>query len=516
MVDRSPRSREHPKVALVTLGCARNDVDSEELAGRLAAEGWDVTASADGTDGDADVVVVNTCTFVEQAKKDSVDAVLAAGGGDARVVAVGCMAERYGAELAEALPEAAAVLGFDHYGDLPARLDDVLAGRPLASHTPADRRTLLPISPVKRPEAVERGSIPGHEWLPRDTKRSGAGPDDHAPRQRLDDAPVAPLKLASGCDRRCTFCAIPSFRGAFVSRDPRDVVAEAAWLADHGVAEVLLVSENSTSYGKDIDARGAAGGALERLLGELAAVPGMRRVRVSYLQPAEVRPPLLRAIAATPRVASYFDLSFQHASAPVLRRMRRFGSRETFLALCREIRALDPEAGIRSNVIVGFPGETEDDLAELEAFLTEAELDAVGVFGYSDEDGTEALGLPDKVDAGEIAARVERITRLAEHVAEDRAARRMGTTVEVLVERTDDTDDRSWVGRAAHQGPEVDGECRLVGAQDLLDGLAPGVLVTGRVLDAEGIDLVVEALAVAHDTGAAEHVAATPVGAGAW
>ncbi|GAA4791429.1 30S ribosomal protein S12 methylthiotransferase RimO [Actinomycetospora chlora] len=504
MVERSPRNVERPRAALVTLGCARNDVDSEELAGRLAADGWDVTS---GDAGDADVVVVNTCTFVEQAKKDSIDAVLAAGGGDAKVVAVGCMAERYGAELAEALPEASAVLGFDHYGDLPSRLDDVLAGRPLASHTPTDRRTLLPISPVKRPEAVERGSIPGHEWLP------------EVPRQRLDDAPVAPLKLASGCDRRCSFCAIPSFRGAFVSRDPRDVVAEAAWLADHGVAEVMLVSENSTSYGKDIDARGAAGGALERLLGDLAAVPGLRRVRVSYLQPAEVRPPLLRAIATTPRVAPYFDLSFQHASAPVLRRMRRFGSRETFLALCREIRALDPEAGIRSNVIVGFPGETEEDLAELEAFLAEAELDAVGVFGYSDEDGTEALGLPDKVDPTEIAARVERITRLAEHVAEDRAARRVGTAVEVLVERweADDTDDPGWVGRAAHQGPDVDGECRLVGDPDLLDALAPGVVVTGRVVDAEGLDLVVEALGIAGpDTDdTAPTAAGVPAGAGA-
>jgi ribosomal protein S12 methylthiotransferase RimO len=497
-------------------------VDSEELAGRLAAEGWDVTADAAGGDDGRgpDVVVVNTCTFVEQAKKDSNDAVLAAGGGDAKVVAVGCMAERYGAKLAEALPEASAVLGFDQYGDLPERLDDVLAGRPLASHTPTDRRTLLPISPVERPEAVREGSIPGHGWVRRDTKRSGAGPSDTVPRQRLDDAPVAPLKLASGCDRRCSFCAIPSFRGAFVSRDPRDVVAEAAWLADHGVAEVLLVSENSTSYGKDIDPRGAAGGALERLLGELATVPGVRRVRVSYLQPAEVRPPLLRAIAATPRVASYFDLSFQHASATVLRRMRRFGSRETFLALCREIRALDPEAGIRSNVIVGFPGETEDDLAELEAFLAEAELDAVGVFGYSDEDGTEALDLPDKIDPAEIAARVERITSLAEHVAEDRAARRVGTPVEVLVERWEDEDDASWVGRAAHQGPDVDGECRLVGDDDLLDVLAPGVVVAGRVVDAEGLDLVVEALGVVDDrpTGperSAAPAAGVPAGAGA-
>jgi ribosomal protein S12 methylthiotransferase len=519
------------RVALVTLGCARNDVDSEELAGRLAAEGWDV---AGGDDGSADVVLVNTCTFVEQAKKDSVDAVLAAGGPDSKVVAVGCMAERYGAELAEALPEASAVLGFDAYGSISERLDDVLAGRPLAPHQPTDRRTLLPLSPVKRPEAVREGSIPGHEWLP------------GVPRKRLDDAPVAPLKLASGCDRRCAFCAIPSFRGAFVSRAPEDVVAEAAWLADHGVAEVTLVSENSTSYGKDIDARGAAGGALERLLVELAVVPGLRRVRVSYLQPAEVRPPLLAAIARTPGVADYFDLSFQHASGPLLRRMRRFGSRTTFLALCAEIRALAPEAGIRSNVIVGFPGETEADLAELEAFLAEAELDAVGVFGYSDEDGTEAADLPDKIDPAEVLARVERITSLVEVVSADRAARRIGTEVEVLVERQelsdeaaaehpdladlddldladlglseadvpemtdleDDPDDDAvevedtepgdlvWIGRAAHQGPDVDGECLLTGDDALLEGLTRGAVVRARVIGSDGVDLVVEALEV--------------------
>jgi ribosomal protein S12 methylthiotransferase len=548
------------RVALVTLGCARNDVDSEELAGRLAAEGWDV---AGGDDGSADVVLVNTCTFVEQAKKDSVDAVLAAGGPDSKVVAVGCMAERYGAELAEALPEASAVLGFDHYGSISERLDDVMAGRPLASHQPADRRTLLPLSPVKRPEAVREGSIPGHEWLPVNTKRSGAGPSTQFPRRRLDDAPVAPLKLASGCDRRCAFCAIPSFRGAFVSRAPEDVVAEAAWLADHGVAEVTLVSENSTSYGKDIDARGAAGGALERLLGSLAAVPGLRRVRVSYLQPAEVRPPLLAAIARTPGVADYFDLSFQHASGPLLRRMRRFGSRETFLALCAEIRALAPEAGIRSNVIVGFPGETEDDLAELEAFLAEAELDAVGVFGYSDEDGTEAADLPDKIDPTEVAARVERITSLVEVVSADRAARRVGTEVEVLVERqelsddaeadppieeTDDLDlaeiglteddvpemtdlpddgsdgrvelvdtepgDLVWIGRAAHQGPDVDGECLLTGDDEVLAGLTRGAVVRAVVTGSTGVDLVVEILDVIAP-GPSAAVAPEPAVAGA-
>ena len=207
-------------------------------------------------------------------------------------------------------------------------------------------------------------------------------------RRRLGDSPVAPLKLASGCDRRCAFCAIPSFRGAFVSRPADELLAEAAWLATQGVRELVLVSENSTSYGKDLgDLR-----LLERLLPELAAVPGIVRVRLSYLQPAETRPSLVEALAGTPGVAPYYDLSFQHASEAVLRRMRRFGDTDRFLALLDQVRALAPAAGVRSNVIVGFPGETRADVAELTRFLTAARLDAIGVFGYSDEDGTEAAG----------------------------------------------------------------------------------------------------------------------------
>ena len=218
-------------------------------------------------------------------------------------------------------------------------------------------------------------------------------------RRRLGGGVVAPLKIASGCDRRCTFCAIPAFRGAFVSRRPEDLLAEADWLADHGARELLLVSENSTSYGKDLgDLR-----LLESLLPQLAAVAGIRRVRVSYLQPAEVRPGLIEVLAGTPGVARYFDLSFQHASGSVLRSMRRFGDR----GAVRPAHRADPGAGagrgIRSNFIVGFPGETEEDFAELAAFLTEARLDAIGVFGYSDEDGTEAAGLPGQLPEDEIA-----------------------------------------------------------------------------------------------------------------
>jgi ribosomal protein S12 methylthiotransferase RimO len=418
------------------------------------------------------VVVVNTCGFVESAKKDSVDMLLAASDTGAKVVAVGCMAERYGKELASSLPEADAVLGFDHYADLSDRLDDVVAGKTIESHTPGDRRKLLPISPVQRGAATADVEVPGHA-------QHGWGP--RVLRTRLDDSPVAALKIASGCDRRCSFCAIPSFRGSFVSRQPDEIVSEAMWLAEHGVKEVFLVSENSTSYGKDFGRDGAR--ALEQLIPRLAAVEGIERVRVSYLQPAETRPGLVEVIATTPGVADYFDLSFQHSSETVLRRMRRFGSTDSFLALTQQIRDFSPEAGIRTNVIVGFPGETEHDLAELERFLNGARMDAVGVFGYSDEDGTEAETFEDKLDEDVVNQRVSRISSLVEELTTQRAEDRIGTFVTVLVE--DDGDEPT--GRAAHQAPEVDGECILVDAK----GCKIGEFLRCEVIDSAGVDLIV-------------------------
>jgi ribosomal protein S12 methylthiotransferase len=472
------------RVAILTLGCARNEVDSEELAARLGAEGWEVT-----TDGSAaEVVLVNTCGFVEKAKQDSIDTLLAAADTGATVVATGCMAERYGRELADSLPEAAAVLGFDHYPDMPGRLAALLAGETIESHVPRDRRSLLPLTPVDRRASTV--VVPGHLVV------DGATPAHLRTvlRQRLTKGPVAALKLASGCDRRCAFCAIPTFRGAFVSRTPDEVLAEAEWLARDGVRELVLVSENSTSYGKDLgDPR-----LLEKLLPQLAAVEGILRVRVSYLQPAEMRPGLVEAIATTPGVAPYFDLSFQHASEPVLRRMRRFGSTERFLGLLNDVRTLAPDAGARSNVIVGFPGETRADVAELERFLTEARLDAIGVFDYSDEDGTEAAGLPGKVGAAAVRRRYERLSALAEELCAQRAEERVGATVEVLVEAVDaeESSASTWAGpegprliegRAAHQAPEVDGSTTLVGA---VTGLRVGDLVTAVVTGTEGVDLI--------------------------
>ncbi|GLZ04387.1 ribosomal protein S12 methylthiotransferase RimO [Actinomadura sp. NBRC 104412] len=419
------------------------------------------------------MVVVNTCGFIDAAKKDSIDTLLAAHDSGAKVVAAGCLAERYGAELAAELPEADAVLGFDDYAAIGDRLDDVMAGRRRAAHAPRDRRALLPISPVERPSA---GVVtPGHGELP-DGVAPASGP--RVLRRRLGGGPVAPLKLASGCDRRCAFCAIPAFRGAYVSRRPEEVLAEARWLADHGVRELVLVSENSTSYGKDFgDLR-----ALEGLLPRLAAVDGIERVRASYLQPAELRPGLIEVLCGTDGVVPYFDLSFQHASGPVLRSMRRFGDRERFLQLLDRVRDLAPEAGVRSNFIVGFPGESEEDVEELMAFLSEARLDAIGVFGYSDEDGTEAAGLPGKVDPEDVAARVEEVTALAEELTAQRAEDRVGSVVRVLLE---DKADGGVEGRAEHQAPEVDGTVLVQG-----DGLPLGEIVTARVVGSAGVDLI--------------------------
>jgi ribosomal protein S12 methylthiotransferase RimO len=450
------------------MGCARNEVDSEELAGRLAADGWTLVEDVES----AEVAVVNTCGFIESAKKDSVDALLEAnslkGHGTTRaVVAVGCMAERYGKELAEALPEADAILGFDDYQDISARLQSIVSGNAHTPHTPRDRRALLPIAPVERAQARD------------DAFQSAVGAGGSLFRKRLGSAPWAPLKIASGCDRRCSFCAIPYFRGSFISRRPTEILQEATWLGQNGVSELFLVSENTTSYGKDLgDLK-----LMEKILHEFTEIPGIERVRLSYLQPAEMRPSLLQAMIETEKVAPYFDLSFQHASPSVLRRMRRFGGSEQFLHLITQIRALSPEAGIRSNFIVGFPGETQDDFDELANFITAAKLDAVGIFGYSDEDNTEALNLAEKVADEVIRERVESLSSLADEMVSIRAAGRIGEKVRVLIE-----DEELQEGRAAHQGPEVDGTTSFIDTDFMV-----GEYIDAVIFDSMGADLVAEA-----------------------
>lgn len=466
-------------VHLVSMGCARNDVDSEELAARMEAGGFRLVDDP----SEAETVVVNTCGFIEQAKKDSVDTLLAAAdlkghGPTQSVVAVGCMAERYGRELAESLPEADAVLGFDDYDDIADRLRTILDGGSIEAHVPHDRRTLLPISPVDRRPASSGVSIPGHGTAPDLSATMAPASGPRATRRRLGSGPSTALKMASGCDRRCAFCAIPRFRGSYLSRPAAEIVEEARWLVDHGVKEVFLVSENSSSYGKDLgDLR-----ALEKLLTGLDNVDGLEWIRVSYLQPAELRPGLVDTMLATAKVVPYFDLSFQHASGPLLRRMRRFGDAESFIDIIESIRSRCPEAGFRSNFITGFPGETEADVEILADFLQRARLDVAGIFAYSDEEGTEGATLDGHVDEDVIAARREDLADLIDELVSQRAEDRVGTRGRVMIEETGE----AIVGRAEHQGPEIDGVVTLVDSA----GVSVGDIVDVDFVGSDGVDLV--------------------------
>ena len=457
-------------VALVTLGCARNETDSEELAGLLAADGWQLVSDP----ANAEIAVINTCGFIESAKKDSIDALIQAhslksNGVTKAVVAVGCMAERYGNELAEEMSETDAILSFDDYKDISTRLNTILDGGKITPHTPKDRRSLLPIAPVDRAQVRE------------ERKLVEVNPIGSVLRKRLDNAPIAPLKIASGCDRRCSFCAIPYFRGSFISRKPEEIIEEAKWLADNGVSELYLVSENTTSYGKDFgDLK-----LMEKLLPELSKISGVERIRLSYLQPAEVRPSLLQSMISVEKVVPYFDLSFQHANGDLLRSMRRFGDGEKFLHLISQIRALSPNAGIRSNFIVGFPGETDAQFIDLVEFLSQAQLDAIGVFGYSDEDNTEALSLNGKVSPEVISERVEELSTLVDELITQRSEMRIGEQIRVLIE-----DEAEQEGRAEHQGPDVDGSTFIKSRNKY----RVGEYVNAVVSDVEGVDLIAQVI----------------------
>jgi ribosomal protein S12 methylthiotransferase len=522
-----------PSVAIVTLGCGRNEVDSDQLAGLFHREGNRIVDDPAA----ADVVLVNTCTFIAPAKQESIDTVLEAcqlkEDGQARaVLVVGCMAQRYPQELADAIPEADAIVGFDGYAALPRVVDDVLAGRTrnrvigVGEAHPGSRPTrrdlpLVALGSSPSTAATEMGdlalglaAIELPPEAPRvDTAATVQDGLDRVPAtgprfpMRLPVAaggvarPWSYLKIASGCDRLCTFCAIPSFRGRFRSRPLDEIVAEAAWLAEQGARELVLVSENTTSWGKDLP---GGRGLQPALLRELAAVDGVERLRLMYLQPAELTTSLLEAMAAEEKVASYFDLSLQHVSGPVVRRMARSGDHERFGALIDRIRALDPHAVFRSNFIVGFPGETEEDVATLERFLEQHLLDWVGLFAFSSEDGTPSAHLPDQIPPELARERLARVSELQERLADEAARRFVGRELEVTVQEVVDEGGRDegvagWVGpdgaavtvgRSYREAPDTDGEVQLVTPGGSPVDVPVGRTVTASVVDAVGVDLI--------------------------
>jgi ribosomal protein S12 methylthiotransferase RimO len=455
-------------VAIVTLGCGRNEVDSQNAAGLLTAAGYRVVDEPER----ADAVVVNTCAFVEAAKRESIETVLDAAAlkeqGRARTVLVtGCLAERYTEELRVELPEADAIVPFSDYGKLPS----LLGGGTRPQARSIGGATSAPPNPPSLVPAGRR-ALPMVFPTP-----PGASFPARAPAR----GPVALVKLAEGCDRDCSFCAIPSFRGRFRSRRPTEVLDEVAWLAGEGVSEVCLVAENSTSYGKDLGGREA----LIHLLRDLAGIDGLRRVRLNYLQPDELTPGLLEEMAANPVVCGYFDLSLQHASAPVLRRMRRGGSAERFLDLVARIRALDPDAAFRSNFILGFPGERAADVRELEAFLEAARLDWVAFFAWSPEDGTAALELDGRVRAATARARVERVQELQDRLLAEAQAGWVGRRLEVLVERVEPGG--AAEGRSFREAPDADGVVRV---EALPGPVAVGEYLPVVVTAAQGPELL--------------------------
>jgi len=418
-----------------TLGCPKNAVDSDKVTATLLADGL---VAVDAPE-DADLVVVNTCAFIEAARQESIDTVLALSDrrrSGARLVVTGCMAERYGDELAAALPEVDAVVGFAGEGAIAGVL-----GRPTSGV-----RDLLD--------------------LPRPAPRS----------------PWAYLKVAEGCDRACAFCAIPSFRGAQRSRTPASILAEARDLVAGGVAELVLVAQDLASYGRDAGMSGALAPLL-RDLDDLAG-EGLARVRLLYLYPSEVRDPLVATMLELDTVVPYFDLSLQHASAPLLRRMKRWGDGERFLTAIDGIRAQVPDATFRSSFIVGFPGETEGDHAELLGFLERAALDWAGLFAFSPEDGTAAADLEDTVEDAVIAERLRECSAVQDPITAAARDALVGTEVEVLVDTADSGD---AIGRTWREAPEIDGVVRIPQAF-----ARPGAVVTATVVEALGPDLVAD------------------------
>ena len=412
-----------------TLGCPKNQVDSDKIAGSLMADGLVATDDA----SKADVVVVNTCAFIEDARKESIDTMLALDDTrkrSSRLIVTGCMAERYGSELAEALPEADQVAGFG-----------------------------VPLQLGRKPIAVS-GDIPKFDLL-------------NLPRPK-STSPWAYVKIAEGCDRSCGFCAIPSFRGPQRSRDVASILTEVEQLE---VREVVLIAQDLASYGKDRpDELGA--GSIVQLVRDVASMADW--VRLLYLYPSDLSDELIDAILETG--VPYFDLSLQHASKEHLRRMKRWGDGPRFLERIERIRTMSPDAAFRSNFIVGYPGETEEDHDQLMSFVKNAQLDWCGFFAFSPEEGTHAINLPDRVDDGLMNERLAELRELQDNITAERRDLLLGETIEVLV-------DEPGIARSFREAPEIDGVVQVP------DHLEVGRFHTVVVEQVFGPDLIAVELA---------------------
>ncbi|MEO5860639.1 MAG: 30S ribosomal protein S12 methylthiotransferase RimO [Pyrinomonadaceae bacterium] len=443
------------KVGFVSLGCPKNLVDSEVMMGQLAEAGYEITNNAD----DADTVVVNTCGFIESAKQESIDAILEAtslkaSGKAKRVIVAGCLVERYRDDLMKELPEVDAFIGTSQVNDILKAADEEFDAKAL---------TITPLG----------------------NKTSTYLYDEYTPRMRATKTHTAFIKIAEGCDRPCAFCSIPSMRGSFRSRRFGSIIEEARSLAKQGVREVVLIAQDSSRYGEDLGEVDALA-ALIRALGE---IDELEWVRVMYAYPTHISDAFLDAVAETPKAVKYLDMPLQHGSRNVLKLMKRGGTRESLEKLIARVRERVPGIAIRTTFITGFPGETDEDFEELIKFVQTCHFDNVGVFTYSDEEGTPAFDLPDKVAPKIAEKRRTRVMKEQARISKRLNKLKVGSTRRVLFEGISPESDLLFQGRLEGQAEEIDGYILI---NDMPEGFQPrvGEIYNVRITEALDYDLV--------------------------
>jgi ribosomal protein S12 methylthiotransferase len=479
------------KIGLVSLGCPKNLVDGEVMLGLAEAAGHEITADAES----ADVIVVNTCAFIDRAKEESIDAILEMAaltrdGSGRRLIVTGCLAERYRDELKAEIPEIDAVLGTGEVPDIVKAIGQGSKGsggsKGSASSPVALFRSAGEI--IRRPSHPGTGHASTQHAAPQHLAPTHSAPtylyDASTPRVTTTPRHYAYVKVAEGCDYTCAFCIIPTLRGQYRSRTEASIVAEAEALAARGVRELLLISQDTTFFGIDRGERGA----LARLLRRLNDVAGLSWIRLLYLYPTTITDDVLDAMASCEKVCNYIDLPLQHAADEVLRRMRRPGTRRTYEALLERIRRRVPNVALRTTFIVGFPGETEQDVDTLASFVEDIGFDHVGVFTYSHEEGTRAFGLADDVAADVKAARQARIMTLQQAVVGRRRAAAMGSVVRVMVDGPSPESPLVMTGRLEGQAPDIDSTVIL--SEFAPSALLAGGFVTARITGASGYDLI--------------------------
>lgn len=436
-------SKKPTKIGFVSLGCPKNLVDSEVMMGLLAHAGAEITPRAE----DADVIVVNTCSFIDSAKQESIDTILEMArhkteGRAKKLVVAGCMVERYRREIQQEIPEVDAVVG-------TGELNSILAAAGIAAPSSASPLPILPKAAAKHEERFSR-----NEWEGAVADLPNYLYDENTPRLLATPHHQAYIKIAEGCDHPCTFCVIPQLRGRFRSRRLESVVAEAEQLAANGVREITLIGQDTTCYGEDLGIKDG----LAQLLARLAGVDSLRWVRFLYAYPNKVTTRLLETIAAHEKICSYLDVPLQHASPAVLKRMKRGGSGEIFLRLIEKARRTIPNLTLRTSFIVGFPGETEQDFEQLCDLVREAKFDWMGVFSYSDEEGSGAHRLTDKVPSREIERRRRKLMQIQQRISRKQKATLVGQQCEVVLEGPSDETELLWEGRTRMHAPEIDGK----------------------------------------------------------